>query len=68
MRLIEFTEDDGCGIGDRFYAKGARDTFPDDEAAQYIKLGWARDPVTGDTGERKPGAVALEVEPLKQSV
>lgn len=68
MRLIEFTEKDGCGIGDRFYAEGARDSFPDAEAAQYIALGWAKDPNTGETGERKPGAVALKVEPLKQSV
>lgn len=54
MRLVEF-----CGttrIGGVEYSEGERKSFPDDEAAHYIELGWARDPVTGEQGERKPGS------------
>lgn len=66
MRLIEFTE--LCGIGDRAYHPGTRDTFPDAEAQQYIDLGWAKDPETGEQGTRKPGAQALAVDPLHQQI
>jgi len=51
---IEFTET--VKIGYETYEAGDRKAFPDDEAKQYIALGWAKDPVTGDQGERKPGA------------
>lgn len=54
MRLIEFTE--LVKIGGREYTEGARDSFDDAEAQQYIDLGWAKDPETGEQGERKPGS------------
>ena len=31
-------------------------SFPTEEATSYINLGWARDPETGEIGERRPGA------------
>ena len=54
MRKIEFTET--VRLGTTTYVDGDRKSFPADEAQQYIDLGWAKDPETGEQGERKPGA------------
>jgi hypothetical protein len=54
MKQVEFTET--VKIGYETYEEGDRKSFDDEEAAQYIALGWAKDPETGETGERKPGA------------
>lgn len=66
-RLIEFTEEE-TRIGTRTYLKGASDYFPKAEADEYIGLGWAKDPETGETGERKPGAQRIKVENASQQV
>lgn len=54
MKQVEFTET--VKIGTETYSEGDRKSFDDTEADQYISLGWAKDPVTGEQGERKPGA------------
>lgn len=54
MRRIEFTET--VRLGATTYEAGDRKAFPPDEAQQYIDLGWAKDPETGEQGERKPGS------------
>ena len=55
MRLIEFTELVRLP-GNREYRDGARDHFPAEEAQRYIDRGWAKDPETGEQGERTPGS------------
>lgn len=55
MRLIEFTETVRLS-GGREYQEGSRDFFAPENAQQYINLGWAKDPETGEQGERKPGS------------
>lgn len=59
MRQIEFTE--AVRIHDGQHMAGDRKSYPADEAGEYIRLGWARDPETGEEGTRKPGAQALQV-------
>lgn len=54
MRKIEFTET--VRIGRETFSEGDRKSFPPEEAQQYIDLAWAKDPETGEQGERKPGA------------
>lgn len=42
----------------------AGDVYTEENEAQaqmYINLGWCKDAVTGECGERKPGAQALDV-------
>ena len=66
MRQIEFVVEPFVMLGvDRFYS-GDRKTFPKADADRYIQLGWAKDPVTGEQGELKPGAAPLEVHTLTQ--
>jgi hypothetical protein len=66
MRKVEFLET--VLIGSQTYLEGDVKSFEDDEAGEYIRLGWAKDPVTGEAGDRKPGAQALEVDRLVQKV
>jgi hypothetical protein len=54
MRQIEFNET--VRLGHNEYVKGDRKSFPEDEAAEYIRLGWASCVETGETGERVPGS------------
>jgi len=54
MKQVEFTET--VKLGTETYYEGDRKSFDDAEASQYIALGWAKDPATGEQGERKPGA------------
>lgn len=54
-RLIEFTETVRLP-GRREYRAGSRDHFPSEDAQRYIDRGWAKDPETGEQGERVPGA------------
>lgn len=54
MRRIEFTET--VKLGTETYEEGDRKSFPVEEASRYINLGWAKDPDTGEQGERKPGS------------
>lgn len=60
MRQVEFTETVRIAAGE--FVAGDRKSFPDDEAGEYIRLGWAKDPVTGEQGERVPGAQPLRVD------
>jgi len=48
------------------YLDGDRKSFPKEEADEYIRLGWAKDPETGETGERVPGSQRLRVNPVTQ--
>lgn len=67
MRKIEITEDKLL-LGANTYYAGDVKSFPADEAAEYIRLGWAKCCETGETGERKPGAQAINIQSVKQTV
>ena len=43
-------------------------TFPEEEANEYIGLGWCRCTVTGEIGERKEGAQKLKVQSTRQEL
>lgn len=66
MRQVEFTEPykigtETCQIGDR-------KTMTKADADVLIHVGVAKCVETGEQGERKPGAHALEVQGIDQSV
>jgi len=63
-REIEFVED--YLIGSTRYPSGSRATFGPDEAADYIWRGVARDPRTGEQGERFTGTTVLRVDDISQ--
>lgn len=66
LRRIEITEE-VCHLADgNVYYQGDVKSFPKAEADEYIRLGWAKDAVTGETGERTPGAQVLHVHNLVQ--
>lgn len=65
MRKIEITEEtlrDGTAL----YSKGDVKTVDDERAALWISLGWAKDAATGEQGERKPGAQAVQPDKVTQ--
>lgn len=66
MRKVEFTET--VRMGGTEYLEGDRKSFPKEEADEYIRLGWAKDPETGETGERVPGSQRLRVNSVIQKV
>lgn len=57
---IEFTET--VKLGAETYESGDRKSFPDAEAKEYMRLGWAKDTETGEQGERVPGAQVINVD------
>lgn len=67
LRKIEFTEEKVL-LGTAVYYAGDVKSFPADEAAEYIRLGWAKCCETGEQGERKPGSQTLNVQPVSQAV
>ena len=66
-RRIEITED-VLKLGTVTYYKGDIKSFPKAEADEYIRVGWAKDVETGEQGERKPGAQAINVQGVKQTL
>ena len=66
MRQVEFTET--VRIGTVQYEAGDRKTFPKAEAGEYIRLGWAKDPETGEQGDRVPGSQPIQVNNVTQKV
>ena len=67
MRRIEITEEllrDGTQV----YRQGDIVSVDPVKAQQWLDLGWARDPETGETGERKPGAAPITPDSLQQAV
>lgn len=66
MRQVEFTEQ--VKLGTETYYEGDRKSFDEAEAAEYIRLGWAKCVQTGEQGERVPGAQKLNVQPVKQKI
>lgn len=67
-RQIEFTEQPFCRIGRETFYPGDRKTFPAEDAAEYIKLGWAKCCETGEQGERVPGSVRINVHNVTQTL
>lgn len=67
MRKIEITETKLL-LGAVTYYAGDVKSFPKQEADEYIRLGWAKCCETGETGERKPGAQAINVQSVTQTV
>lgn len=66
MRQVEFTET--VRISTVEYVAGDRKSFPDSEAAEYIRVGWAKDSATGEQGKRKPGAQAINVDNVRNVI
>lgn len=67
LRKIEITEA-VLKLGTVTYYAGDVKSFPAAEASEYIRLGWAKDAETGETGERKPGGQPLRVDPVALAV
>lgn len=67
-RQIEWVEEPFALIEKEQKFPGDRSTMPKFEADQYISAGWAKCVETGETGERKPGAVALKVQDVEQTI
>lgn len=66
-KRIEWTEETGVKIDRDFKAKGDTDRVSDEEYQMYVfDLAWAKDAASGKTGERKPGAVKLNVHKVIQ--
>lgn len=61
VRRIEFVEAE-VKIGTQVYYAGDIKSFPEQEAGEYIRVGWAKDVETGEQGDRKPGAQSISVE------
>lgn len=64
MRQVEFKAT--TKIGFVSYEPGDRKSFDDDEAAEYIRLGWAKCVETGEDNDPVPGAQKLRVHPITQ--
>jgi len=60
MRQVEITEEKLLDGKEVRYA-GDRITMPKVKADEWIRLGWAKDPVTGETGERVAGSRPIQV-------
>jgi len=68
MRRIEIVEE-VCHLHDgQVYHKGDVHSFPTEWSDEYIRLGWAKDHETGETGTREPGAQALHIDNVVQDV
>ena len=67
MRKVEVTEERLLD-GTTEYVAGDIKTLPDDKAALWISLGWAKDAETGEQGERKPGAAPISPDQVSQSL
>lgn len=65
MKRLEVTEEKLLE-GREVFLKGSVEVFDMDDperaaiAAKWLQFGWAKDVETGETGERKAGAVSLE--------
>lgn len=64
MKQVEFLET--VRIGEIEFNKEDRKSFPDTEASEYVRLGWAKDMETGETNERVPGAQPMRVDNIRQ--
>lgn len=60
-RKIEITEPGGFLHGRDRFNEGEVRVLSAELAGEFIRLGWAKDADTGETGERKPGQQALQV-------
>lgn len=66
MRRVEITEA-VLRDGQRVHTEGDVVSVDDDKAQQWIDWGWARDPETGEQGERKPGVQRVKPRSVSQS-
>lgn len=64
-RRIEITEEK-LRDGRNTYVAGDIKTLPKAKADEWVRLGWARDPETGEQGERKPGAAPISPDAVIQ--
>ncbi len=65
-RQVEFTE--SVKLGTSAFAEGDRHTFPEEEASEYIRLGWCKCVETGEQGERKPGQQKINIHATRQEL
>lgn len=64
-RKVEYVVETKIG-GDTFEV-GDSKTWPKETADRHIARGWAKDPITGEQGVLKPGAVRVVPDKLTQS-
>ena len=62
MRKIEVTEPGGFLHGRERFNEGEIRIVEEPWASEFIRLGWAKDAVTGEQGLRVPGAYTLHVD------
>lgn len=67
IRKIEFVEE-SVKVGTAVYYAGDVKSFPKEEADEYIRVGWAKDPETGEQGDRKPGSQVINVQNAAQQI
>lgn len=67
-KRVEITEETGVKLGRLDLAKDDIKTLDADVADMVIENGWGKCADTGETGERKPGAVAIKVDSVKQKL
>ena len=67
-RKIEITEPGGFKHGRDSFNEGEIRVLPAEIAGEFIRLGCAKDAVTGETGERKPGQQKLQVDDFVQAM
>jgi len=65
-RKIEITEPGGFLHGRDRFNEGEVRVLDAALAGEFIRLGWAKDADTGETGERKPGQQKLQVDDAVQ--
>jgi len=67
MRRVEIISEK-LKLGRQAYFAGDRISLDDDVAQMVIEQGWGKCCETGEQGERKPGAVKLNVDSVVQKI
>ncbi len=65
-RQIEFVEPGGVKLGKMHYMPGDTVSLDKDIADMCVRQGWAKCVATGEIGERKAGAVKIDVQNISQ--
>lgn len=68
MRQIEWVEEPFVMIGKTKRYAGDKDTLEDEEAAEFIRVGWAKCVETGERGERSTKPTKIKVDNFIQTV
>jgi len=67
MRRVEIVSERLLDGYNEYFAGDVK-SLPKPKADEWIRLGWAKDPETGEQGDRKPGAVKIDVDAITTAV